>query len=467
MRSFGRWAAKNGFGAVVIVALNLATAPADGVPIQGVLNAALDQPRINAALRLPGQSGPLIGVTSDFFGNTFETFNIQAFYDTGASGILVSHETADVLGLQTLQDIVFEDVGVGGTEAFDVSEEVFVHLAPFTAAQGALDDLNQFSGVYTQQFGPHRLQVNRHPVDPFFGVPLDVFGMPTFANKTVAMDVRPVNQVVGTIDTVVYDFGDPMPGVPAPDRRIQMNYADFSRFTRTFGADGQGNENPVDPTLFGPTLADNPFIGPNPLAGPSAIGSGVNPGVTITFEAASTTGSWLFDTGAVASILSTGHAHAVGVRYRDGFGPGSSDPQLERVSDGTLLPDQFTLTVGGVGGSIDVAGFFADTLSVPTLEGDPLVYLPAPVLVFDISVVDPVTQEELTLDGVFGMNFLVATLFVDGFAFGDLRAGAFDWLVVDQATGVLGLTFDATLEIPEPVVAGPVFLLMLLRRRQT
>ena len=46
---------------------------------QGLLakNAALEQPRINAALRLPGESGPLVGVTTDFFGNTFETFNIQ------------------------------------------------------------------------------------------------------------------------------------------------------------------------------------------------------------------------------------------------------------------------------------------------------------------------------------------------------------------------------------------------------
>jgi len=440
--------------------------PVGAVPIIGVQNAALDQPRINAALRLPGESGPLVGVTTDFFGNTFETFNIQAFYDTGASGILVSQETASVLGLSTFENIVFEDVGIGGTEAFDVSEEVFVHLAPFTASQGGIDDRPQFSSVYTQQFGPHRLQVNPHSVDPFVGIPLDVFGMPLFAGKVVAMDARPVNQVIGTIDTTVYDAGAPMPGVPAPDLSIQMSFADFSRFTQTLQDDGQGNMTPIDPAVSGPSLADNPFIGPNPLAGGGGVGVGVNSGVRISFDGMSSTGSWLFDTGASASIVSTGHANAVGVQYRAGAGPGSFLPRLERISDGTLLPNQFTLTIGGIGGSTTVSGFFADSLVVPTIEGDPLEYLPAPMLVADITVVDPNTQEVITLDGVFGMNYLVASLFVDGFIFGDLVGGPFEWLVFDQTTGILGLTFDPNLEIPEPILAAWLLPLLLLRRRQ-
>ena len=150
----------------------------------------------------------------------------------------------------------------------------------------------------------------------------------------------------------------------------------------------------------------------------------------------SSTGSWLFDTGAVL------HPNRIG------------------------MPGQFTLTIGGIGGSTTVSGFFADSLVVPTIEGDPLEYLPAPMLVADITVVDPNTQEVITLDGVFGMNYLVASLFVDGFIFGDLVGGPFEWLVFDQTTGILGLTFDPNLEIPEPILAAWLLPLLLLRRRQ-
>src|SRR5829696_5507051 len=74
----------------------LLPATAGATDIFGVQNAALDQPIINALLR-PGAGGePLSGIdplTDEI------SFNIQAFYDTGASGVLLSKETADALGV--------------------------------------------------------------------------------------------------------------------------------------------------------------------------------------------------------------------------------------------------------------------------------------------------------------------------------------------------------------------------------
>jgi hypothetical protein len=61
----------------------------------------------------------------------------------------------------------------------------------------------------------------------------------------------------------------------------------------------------------------------------------------------------------------------------------------------------------------------------------------------DITVKDPATGQEVTLDGVFGMNFLVASAKVDEAALlpdiDNLTPGAFRWVVYDQDAGLLGL----------------------------
>jgi Dockerin type I domain len=118
------------------------------------------------------------------------------------------------------------------------------------------------------------------------------------------------------------------------------------------------------------------------------------------------------------------------------------------------IDTQFQLSIGGIGGTTKVAGFFLDSMLLRTLQGnaandnDPhhFRFLEAPVLVSDISVKTPDGSRTLTLDGIFGMNNLVASLFVDetgsngGFpAFDLLTPGAFDWAVFDETTGELRL----------------------------
>jgi hypothetical protein len=115
---------------------------------------------------------------------------------------------------------------------------------------------------------------------------------------------------------------------------------------------------------------------------------------------------------------------------------------------------QFQLTIGGVGGTKKVAGFFLSSLLVRTMEGnaandnDPkhFRFTDAPVLVSNITVANPNdAADTLTLDGIFGMNYLVASAYVsEGGAgglptIGALTQGAFDWAVFDEPNGLLKL----------------------------
>ncbi|HZN69442.1 MAG TPA: hypothetical protein VFB66_29480 [Tepidisphaeraceae bacterium] len=442
-------------------------AAAPPIDIEGVQPASLDQPRVNAMLRYTADGEPIYAESE-----LGESFNIQAFFDTGASGVLLSKETADGLAIARAthngEEVLFEDVGVAGSEFFNVSEPLYVSLAPF-GNSADIDNFATYDQVYTQTFGPLRTQVSMQEAELF--VPLDVFGMPLFDGKTVVMDARPTNATedildLGTIRTYVYNPGTPFdeenneedPGIVPTDLHVDLSYANFARFTSVH-PDGAP----------GPTLRHNPFIGPNPVAqlDPGAPADDT-PGITIGHFGRTATGSFLLDTGAAASMVSQEMANGVGVFYADGT-YGTDDPRLVDGS-GNDIPDQFSLTIGGIGGSTKVAGFWLDSMALPTVEGAPIRYLRAPVLVADITVAEPdpnpddgIDPPSLTLDGIFGMNFLVGSCFVDEnspLPFPeDLTAGAYDWIVFDEPNGMLGLTLrdDLGQTPPAGVVDRHVF----------
>ena len=418
--------------------------------IQGVQAAALDQPQIHALFRRSAAGTPLSA--SDGFGGT--TFDVTGFLDTGTSATLLSQETAQGLGILSAtsggKPVVFSDVGVGGSENFDVSEPLYSALAPFFPTVDT-DNAATFSTVYNQKYGPIRTEISQAPADALIG-PLDIFGMPFLQGKVMVMDPLPVNSS-NNMTTFVYPAGTPYhaatrdtdPGIPVTNRHVKLSYGDFSRFTL------------VTPTgAAGPNLNGNPFIGPDPTRALQLLppAPDTTPPVSVSMGGLTGTGSFLFDTGAAASFISTKVAGQVGVHYK----PGTYNTDAPDLVDaaGKDLPNQFIIPLGGVGGTLTVAGFFLDSMTLPTVEGQGIRFIKAPVLVADITAQDPKTGQRLTLDGDFGMNFLVASADISTGFPTNITGGAFNWVTFDQPKGLLGLDVPGATALP-PVVSSAVF----------
>jgi hypothetical protein len=488
---------------------------------------AIDQPQINLLVRnvvngtaQAPQVGQTLDIGFDQYGNPIilinTTINITAYLDTGSSGLLLSSGTAtsyvdsDGHGIPNSmyngQTVGFIDIGVGGAANFTVSKPVALQLAPYTPlVNTAVAATTSTTNYYPQQI-PAQLQLgptdggNSLSDDVTFD-DINVVGMPALAGKTMVVDVRGLNNSapqlnalfgdsIFTIDqatldnlslrTYVYDHGtaahsttlDTDPGVPATNLHVKVSYADFSGFTTTTPTGAPG-----------PTLAHNPFIGANPLAAP---GTDKTPGIRITFKTANpnhpgslqtlaATGNFLFDTGAGASFISENMASKLHVRYRAGT-EGTDNPLLETFdpsnpsSQGTLLANQFQEAIGGIGASVTVAGFYLDSLIVPTVEANPnnftdprnLHYngtrganglqdvLGPPVLVQNITATKG--NQSITLDGDFGVNFLVGSMDLSGTSLDNLvigasLPGAFDWFTFDEPSGTLGLQLNSAFHI--------------------
>jgi hypothetical protein len=416
--------------------------------IDGVQPAALDQPQIHAFFRRTANGTPLIA-SDPILGDTFD---VQAFLDTGTSGMLLSQETAQGLGIASSTyngtPVDFADIGVGGAEHFDVSEPLYTALSWFPGTD--YDNINTYQTVYNQKYGPLRTEINQTPADELVG-PLDIIGMPVLQGKVMVMDPTPVENL-DYIHTFVYDPGTPYnaanraenPGIPNVSRHVKLSYGDFSRFTLTTPSGAPG-----------PTLVANPFIGPDPTLSLQANPlPDHTPPVVLQQGNLTSTGSFLFDTGAAASFISRAEALELGIHYKPGT-YNSQDPNINpdlQDAGGHDLPNQFIIPLGGIGGQLNVAGFFMDSLTLPTIEGQPITFTHAPVLVADITAQDPNTGDTLTLDGDFGMNFLVASADISSGFPTNTTAGAFNFVTFDQPNGLLGLDLTDAPNLP-PVVS--------------
>src|SRR5262249_60933364 len=160
---------------------------------------------------------------------------------------------------------------------FNVSEALEVALAPFQPGADVNNPLTAAT-VYDQVFGPVRLQMGPLGAapDPLLGG-LDVFGTAVMVGKVVVMDPTPVDTLLDRMRTYVYAPGTPFnpsaadrnPGIPTTNRQVRLSYAFFGDFTRL-----------TPPDAAGPSLASNPFIGPDPLTGNPAT----TPPVTVAFR---------------------------------------------------------------------------------------------------------------------------------------------------------------------------------------
>ncbi len=448
----------------------LLTAPP--IEVQDLQPDAVEMPTIHAILQTAPGGVPLEG--DDAEGDP-GYYDIEGFLDTGTSGILIDSDFASQAGipLSTFngQPVTYNDTGVAGSEGFGVSTPLIVSFASSTAANDTSGNGLGFGDVdppelseYTQSFSNLPIQVSRDAVDPLLG-PVDIFGTPAMQGKVVVIDPTPTND--GNVPSnFIYNPGTPFnsameetdPGIPSTNLHVKLSYASFLPFTTT---------TPLGATP--PTEDANPFIGPNPLDALSPQHPFDNtPPVSMTMGSKSATGSFLFDTGAQSSFISQAEAAKLGVSYAPGtFNTANADLV---DSNGDDLPNQFQEQIGGLGSTITAAGFFMDSLTIPTIEGPSITFLGAPVLVVDVTVTNPTTQQSLTLDGDFGSNFLMASYdeanVLGGLSKGigpDLFGGgggldetpsAFDWITYDQPNGILGLDYPGITVTPWPTATS-------------
>jgi len=261
--------------------------------IDGVYEVALDLPRIYFLFKREPNGPPL-----EYMGS----FELNyGFLDTGASGILMSLETAEAMELVIEPDAEFVDVGVAGEEYFDVSEPLYFGTADFAAPDPYDPDIYILSG-------PWRLQIRQDYAELF---PVDVIGIPVMAGKTVVLDPSGTNYLD-------YFYADIKladdPTIPAVDFKVAL------RFEKYIFPEDPRNIPPL------PVLAYNPVID----------------GIVVEYGDINLTGSWLFDTGAVISNMSVAQGVALGL--------------TDEYGEPIVTPD-FYIDVGGIGGIVTLPGF--------------------------------------------------------------------------------------------------------------
>ena len=356
----------------VVLSIGGAGVCAKDLELEGVYEAALDLPRIMFLLKRK-PDGDALKYQGRFERN-------WGFVDTGASGVLLSRETAEQLEVVIEQEAKFVDIGIGGEEYFDVSEPLYIGLADF-------EELGSNEPDEYKLAGPMRFQVKKVTAGLMIGA-IDVVGMPALEGQILVLDSGATNDLE-YFAASIKERGDA--SIPMSDIVVSFRYGSFLY---------PNNPKNVRPL---PAMSYNPVID----------------NIEISYNDRSSKGSWLFDTGATISLISTEQARRLGLT------------EVRREPD-------FSVPMGGVGAMIEVAGFEIDSMRVPTVSGDELVFKKARLGVCDIRYFDEEKGEFVALDGVFGSNFLCASAKMEGFLPGDISETAFDKIVIDVDRGLLG-----------------------------
>jgi len=434
---------------------------AQALDIPGVLPTSIGLPEVNVVPRPSAGAAPYSGV--DSFGGGLT--NLRMIFDTGASGTILFEGPAQALAIPVAQfmgsDVIFTDVGVGGSTTFTVSDPVHMSLGNFVQ-----DPPNPYTldDDYPRQSSDLRLQLGPPGSAALFlsdFTQLGIVGMPAMSGRVSVINPKLAEVSFfeltpdDTIHTYVYDPAvapESGPGIPAVELHVELSLKSFDRFTQT---------TPVGAT--GPSLNANPFIGPDPLAALEGVFPlpDTPPGIKVELGGNEATGTFLLDTGSQVTSISSAIALTLGVRYwtpgDPGYNPGVP-AMLVSDANGSLIANQFSVEIGGIGGTTSIAGFYLDSLLVRTMEGNPLVdsdpkhlnFSSAPVFVQDIELMDPVTLDSFTFDGILGTNYLFGSGDLSALAGFEVpfRPGPFQWLVLDFDSALPTLGLSSAKEVP-------------------
>jgi PKD repeat protein len=325
-----------------------------------------DQPYVEIELVevLPDQTTRGIGPYG--LGNELYPFN-RLLLDTGAnSAMVVSDAAADLVSHGYRTEGTYLEIGVAGDHAFDLSApyqinfrgtDGITHTLPQTA------DQNRIMSDATVDLGGMPASLG--------GIP-GLIGMPAMVGRVTTLDMRQWDDVSDLleIEPLGVTFADAVPvgnghrySVPV-DTRVTFD-----------PRDGLPPGSPPDAPL--PVWAPVPFLT-----------------VFTEFQGVRRAGSFLLDTGAQMTLISTATAFSLG---------------LDEDGDGDLMDQALgTIPVGGVGGTVEAPLMVIHTLRIPTLEGQDLVWLDRQSELPGVAVL--VADIAPGIDGVLGVDILTSGL---------------------------------------------------------
>ncbi len=338
--------------------------------------------------------------TTDIWGDPESYYSYAAVLDTGASGSVISAYEAQARALPTTGE-TYSDVGIGGTEWFNVSQPTQLKMASVNVGYDGSEILSNFTS-----YGNYKFQIRQYdPVmtDSFLGddpVYVNVVGTPVLNQH--------VMHVMSSAQSFSYSF-DAFGAAP-------VEYVPTELLTSApSNLNAASSQLVLVPTTGGalhvPLSYQNFVTGTVP---PSTSTNPTIPGVQVIdsrkpANQQSSPSNWLFDSGAAVTMVGRDLATAIGINL-------STDTPVA------------TTTIMGIGGDIrTINGYQVQELILPLTGGNQLVF--DNVVVF----VPGVGDLPADLPGIFGMNLLNKSFSgVDELGdFQNLTNSAFsDWYVV-------------------------------------
>lgn len=437
---------------------------AQNVAYSPQIHAILTDPANGTVLQGNGAYGGYGSYNSTLSGSG-PYYDIQGYLDTGTSGILLSQATQQGLGVKLAtyngSPVTYTDTGLGGAASYNVSTTYDVSTASLSSGNY---DLQPPTTAYTNNIGAVRMETS---TGGGYSGGYNIFGMPVMQGKVTVFQPGNFTDLTNPVPTSAYIYNPGTaynpnalttnPGIVPTQYHVQLSFASFSSPSLTQPA---GAPAPVEEA--------NPFIGPNPLD-PQGSTAGIPPvNLALTEPTAgggitrTSTGSFLFDTGAQVSFISTAEAASLGISEKVSS---TGTTTLVYTDTGQTVANQFSPPIAGAGGSsASPVGFYLDSLSLLTTSGQTVEFVNAPVVVMDITVTNPNTGQPFTLAGDLGMNF---------FETGGLTSqdtNGFSWFTFDQPNGLLG--FSLATSVPEPeslalIAVGLIGVFSLKKRRSS
>jgi hypothetical protein len=379
---------------------------------------ALDQPRLNAVVT---DNGNVIRENG-------QAVVLNAFIDTGASGVVISNLNAvgynwlDLLSVPSLgltgspgQFIGhYTEIGIGGTEVGDVTGPYGLRVINGAVGDVSAENYDANAAQFVN-YGNFNFWVRRAPgvgeISDVMGPdPVNIVGMPVIGQRVMVMDPTPLADLSLMITNLL----------PAGNAGIPTNTnVTFSLRMQDFVGTPPAGE-------AAPSHAANPVV-LNVSASHTVASTGVRKSITGQ--------EWLFDTGSASTFVGLEEAWGLGLIPQ---GMNMADFLVQHTAAGGIV-----LPVGGIGPSVDAPLLHLDEIRVPNAGAkEDIIWHNVDVLVVDVP----------GLSGVFGLNLLLPSATVDPAdplgGLGTISPGYFDSIVFDPAAAQLRMKLGFT---PPPV----------------